>query len=142
MSNVVSRRQVIIEWGHCDPAGIAFNPRFFEYFDRSTWLMFETVLGIPAAQLNAAYGIIGFPLVDAGARFMQPAKFGDTVEIATTVTAFRRSSFDVRHEIWNGGALAAEGHETRVWTGPDPDDPDRLRGLPIPAEVIEKFKAG
>ena len=30
------RRQLTVEWGLCDPAGIVFNSRFFEYFDAST----------------------------------------------------------------------------------------------------------
>ncbi len=142
MAYLISRRQLTIEWGHCDPAGIAFNPRFFEYFDHSSWLLFERALGVPSRQLAQAYGIAAIPLVDAGARFMAPAKFGDVVEIATTIAEFRRSSFDVKHELWNAGTLAAESQETRVWAGRDPANPTGLRGVPIPPEVIAKFKAG
>jgi 4-hydroxybenzoyl-CoA thioesterase len=29
-------RIVRIQWGDCDPAGIIFNPRYFEIFDAST----------------------------------------------------------------------------------------------------------
>ena len=29
-------RKVRIEWGDCDPAGIIFNPRYFEIFDAAT----------------------------------------------------------------------------------------------------------
>src|SRR5215831_11411456 len=39
----VRRGQIAIAWAHCDPAGIVFNGRFFEFFDHSTWLMFEEV---------------------------------------------------------------------------------------------------
>ena len=38
-----------IEWAHCDPAGIVWNPRFFEFFDTGAWMLFQTVLGIPRA---------------------------------------------------------------------------------------------
>src|SRR5215471_16262682 len=41
MANLVYRRQFTVEWGHCDPAGIVFNSRFFEYFDWSAWQLFE-----------------------------------------------------------------------------------------------------
>ncbi len=134
------RRQVAVEWGDCDTAGIVFNPKFFEYFDRSTWAMFASVLDVPVAKLCETYAIT-MPLVDAGARFFAPAKFGDVLEIASRVKEFRRSSFDVAHQIFNDGKLAGEGHETRVWAGRDPADPARLRGLPVPAEVIARFKA-
>src|SRR5579864_868534 len=123
-------RKLTIEWGDCDPAGIVFNPRFFEYFDRSTWAMFAKVLAVPLKRFETEVGI-SMPLVDAGARFLAPAKFGDVLEIASTVKEFRRSSFDLVHQVWNDGKLAAEGRETRVWAGRDPDDPSRLRSRPI-----------
>jgi 4-hydroxybenzoyl-CoA thioesterase len=139
MTYVTFRQQMPVEWGHCDPAGIVFNPRFFEYFDRNTWHMFATVLDVPVGRFEWRFGIT-LPLVDSGARFLVPAKFGDLLEVVSTVKEFRRSSFDIAHQIWNDGKLAAEGHETRVWAGRDPEDPSRLRGQPIPAEVIARFR--
>src|SRR5215813_27377 len=141
MANLVFRRQFTIEWGHCDPAGIVFNSRFFEFFDWSSWLLFETALGVRPSDLGIKYGILGIPLVDARARFLKPAKFNDLADIASEVSEFRRSSFEVRHVISIGGELAVEGSETRVWAAQDPTDPVKLRGVPIPAEVIERFRA-
>src|ERR1700757_3336459 len=106
MAKFVNRRRITIEWGHCDPAGIVFNSRFFEYFDWSTWEMFETVLGVPRQDLFTTYDIIGVPLVDAQARFRVPVKFGARVEVASEIGEFRRSSFDVGHRITLGGELA------------------------------------
>ena len=80
MSNLIGRRRFTIEWGHCDPAGIVFNGRFFEFFDWGTWSLFEAALGVKAPDLAATFGILGIPLVDAGARFLAPARFGDVVE--------------------------------------------------------------
>ncbi len=139
MANFVYRRQFPIEWGHCDPAGIVFNSRFFEFFDWSAWLLFEAALGVKAGDLPATFGISGIPLVDAKARFLHPAKFNDLVEIASEVGRFGRSSFEVRHRITIGGDLAVEGSETRVWATQDPDDETRMWGVPIPAEVIGRF---
>ena len=141
MANLVHKRQITIEWGHCDPAGIVFNSRFFEYFDWCSWEMFEAVLGVPRAQLFAAYDIMGIPLVDARARFLVPVKFGDLVDIASEITEFRRSSFDVTHRLSIAGELAVEGRETRVWATRDKDDPERIRSAPIPAAVIERFRS-
>lgn len=136
---VVSRRQILVEWGHCDPAGIVFNPRFFEWFDACTAGLFAHV-GIPKPLLLETYGIIGIPLVETTAKFLQPAKFGDTVTIETSITGFKRSSFDVGHRLFNAGALAVEGRETRVWAGRHPDDPARLKSQHIPQEVIALFR--
>ena len=141
MGNLVFRRQFSIEWGHCDPAGIVFNSRFFEFFDWNTWLMFEAALGVRPAELGTKFGIMGIPLVDAKGRFHKPAKFNDRAEIASDVSKFGRSSFEVRHRIEIDGALAVEGSETRVWASHDPADPTKLKTVPIPASVIERFEA-
>src|SRR5262245_38569736 len=140
MSNLVYRRQFTVEWGHCDPAGIVFNSRFFEFFDWSSWLLFETALGVRPNGIATTFGIVGIPLVDARARFLKPAQFNDVADIASEVSEFRRSSFEVAHRITIGGELAVEGSETRVWAGRDPNDPAKLKGLPIPAAVIERFQ--
>ena len=138
--NFVSRRQFTIEWGHCDPAGIVFNSRFFEFFDWGTWILFEAALGVKPPDLAKTFGIIGIPLVDAGAKFIAPARFGDVVELTSQVSEFRRSSFDVAHRLTVRGALTVEGTETRVWAARDPADPARIRSQPIPPEVAAKFQ--
>ncbi len=135
------RREMTIEWGHCDPAGIVFNSRFFEYFDWNTWMLFETALGISKSKLAATFDIIGMPLVGAGARFLKPAKFNDVVELVSNVKEFRRSSFEVHHRIFNGGELAVEGREMRVWAAAAAGDPQQLKVMPIPPEVIARFDA-
>jgi 4-hydroxybenzoyl-CoA thioesterase len=140
VANLVSRRQLTVEWSHCDPAGIVFNSRFFEYFDWGTWTLFEKALGVRPPDLAGAFGIVGLPLVDAGARFIAPARFGDVVELTSQVSEFRRSSFDVDHKLMVGGELAVEGRETRVWAARDPANPSQIKAQPIPADVIERFK--
>jgi 4-hydroxybenzoyl-CoA thioesterase len=140
VANLVSRRQLTIEWSHCDPAGIVFNSRFFEYFDWGTWTLFEKALGVRPPDLAGTFGIVGLPLVDAGARFIAPARFGDVVELTSHVSEFRRSSFDVDHKLMVRGELAVEGRETRVWAARDPANPAQIKAQPIPADVIVRFK--
>jgi 4-hydroxybenzoyl-CoA thioesterase len=139
--NLINHRQFVIEWGHCDPAGIVFNARFFEFFDGGTWLMFERALGAKPHEWPQRYGVFGIPLVDAGARFIAPARHGDVVELTSQVTAFRRSSFDVEHKLTVQGATVVEGRETRVWAARRADDPDKIMSKPIPPEVIACFQA-
>ena len=139
VTSLILRRELTIEWGHCDPAGIVFNPRFFEFFDTNTWMLFEKALGVKQNELASTHGIIGIALVDARANFIKPAKFGDTIEIASRIKEFRRSSFEVEHSITIGGELATEGTETRVWATRDKTNPDKITTASIPAEVIAKF---
>ncbi|MFZ0262507.1 MAG: thioesterase family protein [Pseudolabrys sp.] len=139
MTSFTYRKQLTIEWGQCDPAGIVFNSRFFEMFDASTWQMFEAALGVKPHELASAFGITGIPLVDVRANFIKAVKFGDIVDLTSRVSEFRRSSFDVEHRLSVGGEVAVEGGETRVWASRSKDDPEKIGGAAIPGEVIAKF---
>src|SRR3954451_21474092 len=131
-------RTVRVEWGDCGPADIVFYPRYFAFFDACTSALFERALGMAMREIRKAYGCIGFPMVDTRARFLIPSRSGDEVTIETQVRAIRTSSFEVHHRLRNGGdELAAEGFETRVWTVPDPVNPERIKSHPLPAAVIE-----
>ena len=88
-----------------------------------------------------AYDFGGHPLVSTRARFLIPTRFGDDVTIETTIGAFRRSSFDVRHRLLKDGQLAVEGFETRVWVQGDPTR-GTMKSAPLPADVIEKLSRG
>ena len=124
VTDFIFRRQFPIEWGHCDPAGIVFNSRFFEFFDRSAWLMFEAALGVPPHELSKAFDIVGIPLVGSQAKFLRAGEIRRRRRHANRVSVeMRRSSFDVEHKMFIGGTLAVEGLEKRVWAGQHPDDP-------------------
>lgn len=135
----VNRREITIEWGDCDPAGIVFFPNYFRYFDIATNSLFERALGLNKYQMTRKYGTTGIPLVDVGARFIIASVFGEVLTIESEVAEIRRASFRVQHRLRKGDALAVEGFETRVWTARDPDDPDKLKSRPIPQEVVAKL---
>ena len=44
-----------------------------------------------------------------------------------------------RAHVTVGGEVAAEGTETRVWAGADPDNPGKIKAKPIPQAVIDRF---
>jgi 4-hydroxybenzoyl-CoA thioesterase len=135
-----NKRMVRIEWGHCDPAGIVFYPRYFEIFDACTTALFERVLGMTKFEFLKTYEFAGYPMVDTRARFVLPTRFGDDVEIETAIKKFGRASFDVHHRLLKDGTLAVEGFETRVWVVRVPGEPDKIKATPIPQKVIDRFK--
>lgn len=139
---ISNSRQVEIEFGDCDPAGIVYFPNYFRMFDASTAYLFEAALGMKKIAWIKHFGILGIPVVDTGAKFSKPSRFGDVVTITSTVAGFKRSSFEVVHQLFNGGELAIEGRETRVWVGTDPDDPQKLKSMRVPDEVIAAFAGG
>jgi 4-hydroxybenzoyl-CoA thioesterase len=137
---LVSKRTIHIEWGDCDPLGIVYFPRYFEFFDACTNALFEKA-GWPKPELLKKFAIAGIPLVDARARFLEPSSFGDVVEVASQIAEWGKSSFSVEHKLFRGEKLAVEGFEKRVWTVRDSTAARRIRGQEIPREVREKFGA-
>ena len=137
---LTNRRDVEIEWGDCDAAGIVFYPRYFAMFDASTAYLLEKALGMKKIAWTKKYGIVGIPMVDTGAKFIVPSRYGDVITIKTSISHIGRSSFDVAHRVFKGDTLAIEAQEKRVWTGRDPEDPSRIKAVAIPDEVVAALK--
>ncbi len=125
--------RVEIQFGDCDPAGIVYYPNYFRYFDNATAALFSAAFGMNKRAWLDKYGIAGIPMVDTGARFIKPSRFGDVVEIRTTITEIGRSSFSVQHVLSKDGEAAVEAHEKRVWVVRDATG--AIRSAPLPDDV-------
>jgi 4-hydroxybenzoyl-CoA thioesterase len=136
---LINRKEIQIEWGDCDPFGIVFFPRYFEYFDACTNALFHRALGFPKAEMLQRFQIAGIPLVQASANFFVPSSFGDVVSVESCVAQWGKSSFSVQHRLLRGKTLAVEGFEKRVWTVRPGSDPSKAVSQAIPPEVIGKF---
>ena len=136
---MINRRTIHIEWGDCDPAQIVYFPRYFEYFDACTAALFAKV-GLSKPEMLKTYGIVGFPVVEIQSRFMAPSHFSEDVVIESEIGEWGRSSFRVRHRLYNGEKLAVECVETRVWTAASAEDPEKIESKPVPREVVALFE--
>jgi 4-hydroxybenzoyl-CoA thioesterase len=137
LTTFVFRRQMIVEFGHCDPTRMVTPKHLFEYFDNGTWSLFEAALGVARRDFLDVFGIL--PLVDVRLDCRKTVRFGDEIEIASRIAEFRRSSFDVEHRVSSGGELAVLGGETRVWAVRNKDDPEKISARPIPDEIVARF---
>jgi len=135
---LVNRRRIAVQFGDCDPANIVFYANYFRWFDECTTALFQAA-GLPLRELFKTYGVWGIPLVDARARFIIPSTYGDEMEVESSVIEWRNSSFVVSHKFFRDGRLLVEGSEIRVWAGPGSTDPQRMQGVPVPQEVIQKL---
>lgn len=135
-----NRLEITVQWGDCDPADIVFYPQYFRWFDSGTTELFASV-GLDFATLFEAHGILGVPILDAGAQFKFPARFRDRLTLESRLEAFGRSSFRVAHTITNRDKEAVVGHEVRAWVARDPDHPNGIKAIPVPAEVRVRFAA-
>lgn len=126
----------VIEWGDCDPAGIVFNPQFFRFFDHGTALLYGAA-GWPKPRMLEHFGVAGCPLVSTEASFHAPCRYGDEVEIVSSIVELGRSSFRIEHKLTRQGLLSVTGREVRVWTVRDAEG--KLSSAPIPDEVRIAF---
>ncbi len=137
---LTNTRTWIIEWGDCDPAGIVFYPRYFAAFDTSTSRLIEAATGVKKATIIRENGILGWPMVDTGARFLKPASFGDAVEIETRISRVGRSSFALEHRLSKEGTLCVEASEVRVWAAHRTDGQPGIEGVPIPDDLAARLR--
>ena len=137
---VIHRREILIEWGDCDPATIVYFPNYFVYGDACTAALFASV-GMPKPELLKNHNIAGIPLVDAHARFFAASKFGETLIVESRITAWGRSSFSILHRFFRGDQLAVEISEKRVWAVHDTTGSTPLKSSPIPQEVKDRLPA-
>jgi 4-hydroxybenzoyl-CoA thioesterase len=130
MSLFTNTTRIEIQFGDCDPAGIVYYPNYFRFFDNATAALLSAAFGMHKRLWVEKYGIAGIPMVDTGARFLKPSRFGDEVSIVSEITELGRSSFEVRHALSNGGELAVEAHEKRVWVAEDASGTLKSQSLP------------
>lgn len=128
-----------VRWSESDPAGIAFYPRFFEWYDIGCAALFEA-LDLPWPLIFPKYGIVGVPILECGSRFTSPVRYGDHVDVRSLIAWVKDKTFRVEHEITVDGRLCARGFEIRAWVGRPAAAGERLRARPIPPEVAEKLQ--
>jgi 4-hydroxybenzoyl-CoA thioesterase len=131
--------KVEIQFGDCDPAGIVYYPNYFRFFDNATAGLLSAAFAMHKRNWLEHYGIAGIPMVDTGARFIKPSRFGDVVDIRSEITELGRSSFSVKHTVLRDGEVAIEAHEKRVWVVRD--EQGGIRSAPLPDDVRQKLSA-
>jgi len=128
----------LINFGDCDPAGIVFYPNFSRWMDASS-LNFFVACGIPIwSELVKTTGILGTPLLEINVKYANAAKYGDTIRVTTSVDEWREKVFVQRHVITRGDTLICEGREVRAFITRHPDDPARIKAIPVPADIRAK----
>ncbi len=128
--------RVEVCFGDCDPAGIVFFPNFSKWMDSAS-LAFFMACGVPPwRELVKTRGIIGTPLLEIHTRFVQPATYGQTLEVHTSVESWSAKTFRQRHVVKRGDTLICEGTEVRAFCVRDADNPDRIRAIPVPEDIL------
>ena len=127
--------EVNVMFGDCDPAGIVFFPNFLKWMDASS-LNFFVQCGVPPwRELVKTSNIIGTPLLEINTKFMRPATYGETLQIHTSVEEWRAKVFVHRHIVKRGDDVLCEGTEVRAFCVRLPENPDRIKAIPVPQDI-------
>ena len=127
-----------MRWSESDPAGIAIYPRFFEWYDISCAALFAS-LGLPWPVMFPQYAIVGVPIVECGSRFSSPVRYGDTMQVTSTIAWVKEKTFRVEHDVTVGGRHCASGFEVRAWVARPATPGETLSARAIPPEIVAKL---
>lgn len=128
-------QRIRVEWAHCDPAGIIFNPHYYVWMDQGTHSLL-CAAGFDFFQAVRDPGpFLGCPLVASNLNFKHPLRFGDVTELRSRPEKFGHTSFTIGHRFTLNGRLVAEGSEVRVWVDRDPNRPQKLLARPVPDRI-------
>ena len=120
-------------FGACDPVGIVYFPRYFDWFHQAMEAWFDDALGTPYHALLQHHGL---PAVHTEADYATPVRFGDTVEVELRVGHLGRSSMRLEYQVrGSDGQVHATGHTVVVHMGTDPSAADHMQAVPFPAAL-------
>ena len=142
-SSAVHTLHVDISWGHCDPAGIVYYPRFFELFHAAMETWFGQRLGMPYDHVIVDRKI-GFPSVHTQADFRRPTRFGERVAVELRVAKLGRSSIAFDYVVRGSDPADARvvGNTVCAVMDLDPASSTFHRAVPLPDDLraaIEQF---
>jgi 4-hydroxybenzoyl-CoA thioesterase len=126
---LTNTRTVLVEFGHCDPSGIVYNPNYFAWFDSSVHALL-TRGGLSFKAMVAEFGVDGIPVVEYRTKVLSASRWGDELLIESSIVKLHRCAFDIEHRVVNAGVVAVECAETRVLTSLDAQGRARARELP------------
>lgn len=130
-----------VRFGACDPVGIVYFPRYFDWFHQTMEAWFGEALGLPYHEVLTRHG---FPAVHTEADYRRPCAFGDEVRVELGVGHIGRSSLRLDYRVVGPGGdedLRATGHTVVVCFGTDPAEADHLQAVPLPPHIRAAVEA-
>ncbi len=134
---LTATQRIRVEWAHCDPAGIIFNPHYYVWMDSGTHALIRAAGFDLFGEVARDPLFRGCPLVASSMDFRRPLYLGDVTTCSSRVEKFGNTSFVVAHEFRQGDVEApvATGQEIRVWGASDPEHPEKLKAQRMPDDL-------
>lgn len=85
----------VVRWGDCDPAGIAYTPRFLDYVVSAHEAFISLMLGCPIHQMKGATGV-DFPIRGVELDFRHRLALESQFDMTVALGEIRSRTFDLR----------------------------------------------
>lgn len=121
--------EIPIRFQHCDPAGIVFYPRFFEFTNQTVEDWFAEGLSMPFARLHGERGL-GVPTVHIEADFLAPLRLGERALFSLYIDRQGRSALDLTIVARRDGEDCLRARVTLAFV-----EMKRMRAVPIPDDL-------
>jgi 4-hydroxybenzoyl-CoA thioesterase len=125
MAGVIFQRDQTVRFGHCDPAGIVFYPRYFEMLNELVEDWFAQALRVPFEQLIGQRRI-GMPTAQLDTRFKRISRQGDVLHQRLRLTRLGGSSLALAISFDGDDGTRVEFDQVLVCTSLDTHKPQAL----------------
>lgn len=127
------RHALTVRFGECDPAGVVYYPRYFDWFHRAMEAWFGEGLGHPYHEVLRG---LGFPSVHAEADYKAPCRMGEEVVVELSVAKLGRASTTLALAVRGpDGGLRATGRVVIVVIQMDPGGDQHFKLRPLPGAL-------
>lgn len=128
-----------VRFGECDPAGVVYYPRYFDWFHRTMEEWFGEGLGRP---YHEVLDELGFPSVHAEADYKAPCRMGESIAVHLQVARLGRASVTLQLQVRGpDGGLRATGQVVIVVIKMDPGGADHFKLRPLPEDLRDRMAA-
>lgn len=127
--------EVRVRYAETDQMGVVYHANYLVWCELGRTDLIRA-LGCPYAEIEA--GGVALAVVEAGLRFLKPARYDEVIRVLTTVGELRSRVVTFAYELARGGDVLCTAHTTLVGMTRDG------RSAIIPAELraaLEAFRA-
>jgi len=124
-----------IRFGDCDPAGIVFYPRYFEFFNTVIEDWCEHGLGSSFREMHLHLGY-GLPTVHVECSFLKPSELGEILQAQLSVNRLGTTSLHVEINLFGADAVQRVGAKMVLVLM----DMKTRKGIPLPDQLRQKIQ--
>jgi 4-hydroxybenzoyl-CoA thioesterase len=125
-----------VRFAHCDPAGIVFYPRYFEFFNTVVEDWCEHGLGSSFREMHMQLGY-GLPTVHVECSFLKPSELGETLQAQLSVNKIGNTSLHIEINLFGADAVQRVATKMVVVLM----DMKTRKAIPLPEQLRQKIQS-